>query len=185
MVQVLSTISDLYGSKFKFPRDTKEESLMTVKNWMFGLGEYSHDTVMLVLKSLLKTKKGWSPDASDIVQCIEDAQKPPEGRMTADEAWDMALEIAHRSSYHSSDLDIFNEKNTPDLMRRAIWAIGSLETLRRSPEKDTPYLRKRFVDAYNNINERLEHEPLPELSSSIQKDITQLGDGMRMIGKEK
>ncbi len=175
---------------FKYPTGDPKTDVRMIKSWHLYLQDYSFKTVHVIVVDLVGSIKGRTVGVSDIIDRIKEVAKPEEERLTPEEHWDRIVRIAvdtnkkpylddGRDGKLKEDSDIL--RNEPEEVKRAVASIGGLKIIRHSKVGDS-WIRKAFLDSYNNIGERIDHEPLPELSSSIQDEIKQLGEGMKKIG---
>jgi len=147
---------------------------------MVFMRDCSYESVMLVLRDLIPRRPEWPPTVGLIISRMEDLSKPDELKMTAEEAWEEALQLAILTKRYRADEDhiIFSDFPYPDGIVRAVKAIGGLDKIRNS-SVDDPFFRKNFMEAYVNIGERIENEPTLQLKSLIKDQLKQLSDSMK------
>ena len=181
LIRVLTFISDSYPGKMKYPSGNDKKDTTFEETWFTWLKEYKYETIMMLLRDFMPQTPEWPPTVLQIINRIKEIAKPEEESLLAEEAWRKATRIADKSSYYDGDSDIMKEKGVSDQFKRAVRSIGGLEVIRMR-DNDPTWMRKAFIEAYNDIGEKIDHEPAPQLSSSIQDEIKQLGEGMRKIG---
>ncbi len=83
-----------------FPNFKVENKTETINSWLYFLGEYDSNEVVLALKSYVKSNSsGFAPSCS---QLIAELEKPRElAQMDGAEAWSLVRKAIGRSTYNS------------------------------------------------------------------------------------
>ncbi len=183
LIKVLGFIKSCYP-KFEYPYGDDSKDSQFEEAWMMFLAGSKYETVMLLVKEYVPKHPTWPPTVGEIINELQRVAKPESERLTADEAWLQVTDVAQSNFYwaHAQRLEDAFPKN----IRRAVRAVGGLSYLAGTSMSD-PFPRKNFMEAFNDINERIETEPSPQLNAAVkgaQLGSVKLGD-MLGIGPDE
>jgi hypothetical protein len=110
---------------------------------------------------------------------FEDLRKA--GRPRAGEAWARVLSLAR-----GRGLPTLGEQPTKltDLERRALNAIGGLNTVAMSDVDKTPFLERRFCEHFDSIQDAMDvREAVPEIAYSGERRLSGPQSAKNLLGK--
>lgn len=79
LAKLLTFIGDVYSDgKFKFPRETEQETKRRIEAWGEFIGEYKYQIVKSVVKDLISEGNPWPPEVGEIKNQVDEAIKKGE-----------------------------------------------------------------------------------------------------------
>ena len=175
LIKILTKIAQAYPDRFKYPRDTEEETRLFQETWFEMLEGFDYPLVLTAVKKLFTTNQ-YPPSVHDLLQAIRDIQKTEEERLTAGEAWEMVTDYAREIMYRRGV-----ECTLPTAAQRAARAVGGYRRIAMRLESEDSYMQDRFAKTYNQIREREEEQAI--LPESLRSEIQAISGRMAVPGE--
>lgn len=150
VIKILSYLNNCYSNRFKFPKENDDQAdEMMIKVWHDLLKHYQYQLVVAAVKKLIINQPKWPPTPGEIVQEVEMLKLPDEAKITAGEAWFLAIEAVRKHGYYNSKEGM---DSLPDSVREAVRNFGGFAALCHS--EDNNYVKDRFIKIYQEIDLR-------------------------------
>jgi len=79
LAKLLTFIGDVYSEgKFKFPRETEQETKRRIEAWGEFIGEYKYQIVKSVVKDLISEGNPWPPEVGEIKSQVDEVVRKGE-----------------------------------------------------------------------------------------------------------
>lgn len=158
LVKVLTFISNSYPGKFKYPLDSKEETKFFTETWFSFLQDYDYQLVRTAVKKIIVNKATWPPAVGELVREIEELIAPDEAKISAGEAWQLALAAVRNYGYYRAGEAM---TSLPPLVQKAVQCFGGFEAVCHS-EVNNSFARQNFIKIYQELaNSKQKEELLP------------------------
>ena len=158
-IKILSYLNTCYNNRFKFPKPNDEEGTdLMIEVWFDLLKYYEYPLVVAALKKLIIVKPQWPPTPGEIVKEIEKLIQPDSAKISAGEAWYLALEAVRKYGYYNSKQGM---ESLPPAVREAVRNFGGFAALCHS--QDTSFVKNQFIKLYQEVDlKRKENTLLPK-----------------------
>lgn len=173
LVKVLTFISNSYPGKFKYPLDSREETKFFTETWYSFLGDYDYQLVRTAVKKLIINKASWPPAVGELVHEIESLTTAAVDKISAGEAWQLALEAVRKYGYYQAGQAM---ASLPSLVQKTIQCYGGFTAVCHS-EIHSSFARQNFMKIYQELASKKENEEL--LPPSLKKETKALADRYR------
>ncbi|ADQ14475.1 replicative helicase loader/inhibitor [Halanaerobium hydrogeniformans] len=170
IVRLLSYMNYNYSGRFKFPRDSKTENKMMIEVWLDLLKYYDYSLIIKVLKKLMITNAMWPPSAGELIKEAEMIMKAPEDKLTAGEAWSLALNAVRNYGYYEVHKAM---DSLPKKVKDTVEHFGGFRTLCHS-DITNGYARNQFMRLYKEVDRK--DKELLFLPDKLKNDILMLAD---------
>ncbi|RAK12539.1 loader and inhibitor of G40P protein [Halanaerobium saccharolyticum] len=147
IIKILSYLNNCYNNRFKFPKADDDSSTMMVEVWYDLLKSYQYQLVVAAVKKLIINQPQWPPTPGEIVKAIEILKQPESAKITAGEAWYLALKAVRKFGYYNPGEAM---ESLPPAVREAVRNFGGFTALCHSQE--TSYVKNQFIKIYQEVN---------------------------------
>ncbi|MFW6280954.1 MAG: replicative helicase loader/inhibitor [Halanaerobium sp.] len=146
-IKLLSYLNNCYNNRFVFPKpNDKPATDLMVEVWFDLLKYYQYQLVVAALKKLIINKPEWPPTPGEIVREAEKLMLPEAAKISAGEAWHLALEAVHKYGYYNSKKGM---ESLPPAVREAVRNFGGFAALCHS--QDTSFVKNQFIKLYQEV----------------------------------
>lgn len=146
IIKILSYLNNCYGNRFKFPKENDPASTMMVEVWHDFLKYYQYQLVSAAVKKLIINQPKWPPTPGEIAKEVEMIKLPAEAKITAGEAWHLALKAVHSYGYYNSRKGM---ESLPECVREAVRNFGGFAALCHS--EDNNYVKSSFMKIFKEV----------------------------------
>lgn len=149
-VKILSYLNNCFNNRFQFPIPNDEEgSDLMIEVWYDLLKYYDYQLVVAALKKLIINQPQWPPTPGEIVKEVEKITLPDSAKITAGEAWHLALKAVRKYGYYKSHEGM---KSLPPAVRETVRNFGGFAALCHS--KNTNYVKNQFIKLYQEVKSK-------------------------------
>ena len=146
-IKLLSYLNNCYNNRFIFPKpNDKPATDLMVEVWFDLLRYYQYQLVVAALKKLIINQPEWPPTPGEIVREVEKLMLPEDAKISAGEAWYLALEAVRKYGYYNSKEGM---ESLPPAVREAVRNFGGFTALCHS--QDTSYVKNQFIKLYQEV----------------------------------
>jgi len=148
-IKILSYLNNCYNNRFKFPKANDKDGTATklmVEVWYDLLQYYEYQLVVAALKKLIINRPQWPPTPGEIVQVAEKLMLPDASKISAGEAWYLALEAVHKHGYYNCKDGM---DSLPPAVREAVRNFGGFAAFCHS--QDTSFVKNQFIKIYQEV----------------------------------
>ncbi len=159
---MLSAFANNWPEKAEHCRDKR-----TVSFWMQFLEDMDDGLLRATAKTILSEAK-FFPKVADVREMAFRLQADVMGVPDAYQAWNMVKKWMRLPPTMFRDGRRYRRKPLPPIIQRAVDGIGGVDMLSMSENETAD--RARFVDAYNNLMDRMRHQAtmLPEVRELVR-----------------
>lgn len=179
LVKVLTFISNSYPGKFKYPLDSKEETKFFTETWFGFLQDYDYQLVKTAVKKIIVNKATWPPAVGELVREIEELIAPDETKISAGEAWQLALVAVRNYGYYRAGEAI---ASLPPLVQKAVRCFGGFEAVCHS-EVNNSFARQNFIKIYQELAGKKQKKEL--LPPSLREETKAIAEKFKNGQAEK
>jgi hypothetical protein len=205
LVKILIFLSDSYGWKFRYPKDSDSSTDRCERTWLDWIGEFEYNCVMEFLEGYLKRNSEQPPTPMAIANELEKYSLPDIERITPDEAYQMAIEILctepkgfrerfeeAKKNYDAGKAYCFptprefteeEYEKLPEKIQRTVNAMGGMDYF--IGEKKDTYFRHQFLKAYERISDKIDEEPPQHVIEALQDSAKRIANNFRSIEEKK
>lgn len=171
-IQFLTIISGEHGNKFKFPRDTKEQTEVVTFAWHRKLKDFDKDLVLAAYDKFTTQNPEWPPNPAQILIEIDKIRSSEEEKLSAGEAWQNLMYCISRYGVNRPENLKECREHLSEATYKAALQTGGLEYLGHADRESLSYLQNRFIENFKYIQEEEKQERL--LPSSLKKEHQQI-----------
>lgn len=148
-IKILSYLNNCYNNRFKFPKANDKDGTRTklmVEVWYDLLQYYEYQLIVAALKKLIINRPEWPPTPGEIVKEVERLTMPEQSKITAGEAWHLALKAVHKYGYYNPKKGM---ESLPPAVRETVRNFGGFAALCHS--QDTSYVKNQFIKLFQEV----------------------------------
>jgi len=171
IIKLLTYMNFNYSGRFKFPRKSEHETNMMVEVWYDLLKYYNYELIDKALKKLIIESPKWPPSAGEIVREVEIMTRAPEDKLTAGEAWRLAVNSVRKYGYYRP---IEGLNSLPEQVRKTVEHFGGFRRLCHA-DISSGYARSQFMKLYKEVKRK--KEKLIYLPDKFKDEILKITEG--------
>lgn len=148
-IKILSYLNNCYNNRFKFPKPNDKDGTKTklmVEVWFDLLQYYEYQLVVAAVKKLIINRPQWPPTPGEIIKEAESLKLPDQDKITAGEAWYLALEAVHKYGYYNPKEGM---ESLPPAVREAVRNFGGFAALCHS--QDNNFVKNQFIKLFEEV----------------------------------